>query len=425
MLNLPNVGIGTATPAATLSIKQSGAQIDCSTSATDVTFEAIDRSATTNAINTRWYTRNGEFQWNNSSYSRAMTLDASGNLGVGATSPLAKLHVVGTSGAAALFLRGADPSTQTAAAYIKTPVSTGYSETPIYGFWYQNCGISNPALETIGFVTNSARVLTIDGSGNALFKTNGTASAPTIANADNPDTGLYWPTDSDTLALAVGGSDAVYIDSSRRVGIGIIPATSQLHVAFSSSSTAGLIEANSAKVENTNTTANNLSGLFLSQSGDAGCGIAAVHTSRTGGSRTSDLALYSYAQAVSASPTERLRIKSTGQLNFTGLSADPTGAAGDLYYNSVEKGAKLHNGTAWRKVPLRFQGRLASDGAAPASSFVVTHSLEAQHVSVQVAQANSPYAVVYTDIELTSATTATIKFASNVTGYDYIVTIIG
>ncbi|MEY3186389.1 MAG: hypothetical protein RL675_208 [Bacteroidota bacterium] len=45
---------------------------------------------------------------------------------------------------------------------------------------------------------------------------------------------------------------------------------------------------------------------------------------------------------------ERVRIKSTGQLRFVPLSADPAGAeAGDVYYNSTSNKLKVYNGTAW------------------------------------------------------------------------------
>jgi hypothetical protein len=46
--------------------------------------------------------------------------------------------------------------------------------------------------------------------------------------------------------------------------------------------------------------------------------------------------------------TERARIKSTGQLRFVPLAADPAGAeAGDVYYNSGTNKLRVYNGTAW------------------------------------------------------------------------------
>lgn len=46
--------------------------------------------------------------------------------------------------------------------------------------------------------------------------------------------------------------------------------------------------------------------------------------------------------------TEQLRLKSTGQLRFAPLAADPAGAqSGDVYYNSVTNKLKVYNGTSW------------------------------------------------------------------------------
>lgn len=46
--------------------------------------------------------------------------------------------------------------------------------------------------------------------------------------------------------------------------------------------------------------------------------------------------------------TERMRIKTNGQVRFIPLAADPAGAeAGDVYYNSGTNKLKVYNGTAW------------------------------------------------------------------------------
>jgi hypothetical protein len=45
---------------------------------------------------------------------------------------------------------------------------------------------------------------------------------------------------------------------------------------------------------------------------------------------------------------ERVRIKSTGQVRFIPLAADPVSAeAGDVYYNSGSNKLKVFNGTSW------------------------------------------------------------------------------
>ena len=49
--------------------------------------------------------------------------------------------------------------------------------------------------------------------------------------------------------------------------------------------------------------------------------------------------------------TERVRVKSQGQMRFVPLTADPSGAeAGDIYYNSTTNKLKVYNGTAWETI---------------------------------------------------------------------------
>jgi hypothetical protein len=50
----------------------------------------------------------------------------------------------------------------------------------------------------------------------------------------------------------------------------------------------------------------------------------------------------------STTPVERAVVKSTGQVRFVPLAADPSGAeAGDVYYNSTSNKLKCYNGSTW------------------------------------------------------------------------------
>ena len=50
----------------------------------------------------------------------------------------------------------------------------------------------------------------------------------------------------------------------------------------------------------------------------------------------------------STTPVERAVVKSTGQVRFVPLAADPAGAeSGDVYYNSSSNKLKCYNGTTW------------------------------------------------------------------------------
>lgn len=54
------------------------------------------------------------------------------------------------------------------------------------------------------------------------------------------------------------------------------------------------------------------------------------------------------ANGTDATPTERFRVKSTGQTRFLPLAADPSGAEnGDVYYNSTTSKLRVRAGGAW------------------------------------------------------------------------------
>jgi hypothetical protein len=87
------VGIGTTSPANTLSIKGSVNQLDIETSTTGVTLESIDRADLSAQSDLSYYARNGEHKFFNGSYTQAMQIDASGKVGIGTDSPTEELHL--------------------------------------------------------------------------------------------------------------------------------------------------------------------------------------------------------------------------------------------------------------------------------------------------------------------------------------------
>ena len=64
-------------------------------------------------------------------------------------------------------------------------------------------------------------------------------------------------------------------------------------------------------------------------------------------------------------------------------------------------------------------------GDGETTSLVVTHNLNTRDVTVTVRETGSPYAVVFPDIEMTSADTITVIFATAPTENQYTVTIVG
>lgn len=74
-------------------------------------------------------------------------------------------------------------------------------------------------------------------------------------------------------------------------------------------------------------------------------------------------------------------------------------------------------------VTARKYAAVIGDGSA--TSYSVVHNLNNQFVNVQVFQNSSPFALVETDVELTSPTQATVKFALPPASNEYIVVVVG
>jgi hypothetical protein len=192
-----NVGIGTSSPNARLSVRTTGAQVDVSSSATDVTFEAIDRAAITNAVDTRFYTRNGTFQWHNSSYAERMRLDASGNLGIGTSSPNALIHTLGADGTTADLAR----FQQTNQGNLLIQSQQGnQSLGGANGILFSN------ATGNMGWRTNAS-----SGSAQLLLSTSGLLGVGVTSPATTVD--IYGATNSD-LQLSAGGTVKLYAQAN-------------------------------------------------------------------------------------------------------------------------------------------------------------------------------------------------------------------
>jgi hypothetical protein len=64
-------------------------------------------------------------------------------------------------------------------------------------------------------------------------------------------------------------------------------------------------------------------------------------------------------------------------------------------------------------------------GDGSVTSFILTHNLNTRDLTVTIRETDTPYAVVYTDVEMTSLNTITVKFAVAPSANRYTVTIVG
>jgi hypothetical protein len=180
-------------------------------------------------------------------------------VGIGTASPAAPFDVRSNGNSAGLFLRTTDPAAAVSSAYIQAPVSTGFSSTvPIYGFWYQNSGMGNPANDTLSWIIASGEIMrlnstglcvggspqakfhAIDSSGACALFTR--AAAPTAALSavyiqapvssgfsSNPvlnfwyqNAGISNPA-NECFAIRTSSADRMYFDDVGNVGVGVTP----------------------------------------------------------------------------------------------------------------------------------------------------------------------------------------------------------
>lgn len=120
-------------------------------------------------------------------------------------------------------------------------------------------------------------------------------------------------------------------------------------------------------------------------------------------------------------------------LNSAATGTAPTSDAGirvergtsadvELLWNETNDNWTLTNdGTNYHAITRKYVTTLTTS----ATSYTVTHNLGTADVMVQVYETASPYAVVETDIELTSTSTITLRFATAPTAGAYKVVVIG
>ncbi len=171
-----------------------------------------------------WFSGTGSAGASAAGMSQAMTLDASGNLGVGTTSPSTRLNVAGpvTVNGAALA------ANQTSAAVIDYQSTVQAARFFAYGAgsvgqfnWYQGSGGNNPT-----------QTMTLDSSGNLLVGTtsalDGASRLALSVTSGQPDAIHFKPTSNITYY------PSVFINSSGTT-VGFIQTTSSVTVYSTSS----------------------------------------------------------------------------------------------------------------------------------------------------------------------------------------------
>jgi hypothetical protein len=239
--------------------------------------------------------------------STAMTLNSTG-LGVGVASPAQKLDVdgnirmSGVSGGTRYLLLNAD-NTYTGSLTIQS--GGGSSSFGAATILYGNSHATYPGGVWIGRSSGS--------TGPIMFGTGG-----------------ITPT---TVQMT--------LDSSGNVGVGTTPITSHIISAAGPLAITGTF----AGTRTSYITNSSAASIYYTDGGGSGYftdfGNLIIQP-RTSAARSVVIA------TGSTTPVERAVVKSTGQVRFVPLAADPSGAeAGDVYYNSTSNKLKCYNGTTW------------------------------------------------------------------------------
>jgi hypothetical protein len=219
-----NVGIGTASPDANLTVNGAA-----SFAAGTALLPSIARAGD---LNTGFWFPAADTIAASTAGGERLRIDSSGNVGIGTSSPVTKLHISGSTTPNLRFEQtNSSVVHQFQAAlgnfYLNIDATNSLGGS---GFFVQQAGTSVLALSAsgnlgIGTTTPDAN-LTVNGA--ASFAA-GTALLPSIARAGDLNTGMWFPA-ADTIAFSEGGAEAMRIDSSGNVGIGTSSPATKLHV---------------------------------------------------------------------------------------------------------------------------------------------------------------------------------------------------
>ena len=240
-----NLGIGTSSPSAKLTV--SGGQITVTNSGAvnpAINFAGNGSGASGFQIGQN-YNAQTLFVYDNAANAQRLTLDSSGNLGIGTSSPATKLQVTtGATGVQALFSNGAGTPTIAIGATATTyNTQIGYNVTSEYGYIqavaaagvYDDIAI-NPLGGNVGIGTSSpgaklqvnggasptrgiAGILSSSVTGTQLQFTQGGVDDWAIGQPAGTSAFAFWS----GRATGSDGTERMRLDSTGNLGLGVTP----------------------------------------------------------------------------------------------------------------------------------------------------------------------------------------------------------
>ena len=375
------VGIGEASPSATLHAKSGTTDVVADFESTDANawIQIRDNSTTDTAVMVGAV---GDEMRLRAGSNERVRIDSSGNVGIGTTSPAEKLELRASSGSVWNKITNG-----TVAGFFG--VSGSGASVDIYGSTNHPMRFFTNAAERmrinssgnvgigVSSLNSSSRLTLLESAGNAQTleikgaNSGGVGSQPGIKfTANNGDNigGIYGDTNADAVILQTGGTERMRIDSSGRLLVGTSSTSATCTSVFAGRSDGATdpvlrLEVNSTSPANGSA----LGGLNFASSGlsafQAGARIAAV---RDGGTWTNGSSHPTYLEFATtadgaSSPTERMRIGSSGDIavntttvpNYGGYTTirvnnNTNGGVLEVANNNVIKGQLFYDGTVTR-----------------------------------------------------------------------------
>ena len=259
---------------------------------------------------------------------------------------LASATITGALGAAGLNVTGATIPAN--GVYLGSANNLSFSAASALGMTLNATGLG------IGYVPSgsadklgSAATLGVVATGSTAdlnFRNSSLTAIQRIRYTDGTGVLTIGSATGTSYPVELGGNTttrAVTIDASSNVGIGVTPITSH------SLSCAGPVGISGTTGGTRTSYIANASACSIYYTDGGGSGYFTdfgnlIIQPRTSAARSVVIA------TGSTTPVERAVVKSTGQVRFVPLAADPAGAeSGDVYYNSSSNKLKCYNGTTW------------------------------------------------------------------------------
>jgi hypothetical protein len=320
----------------------------------------------------KWYTAPSGTANNVITFTQAMTLDASGNLGIGAIPSAASIRTLQVSSTSlsspgtAMYLTANAVFDNPNWKYIGSTFSSQYVQINGGHQWL------NAASGTAGANVSYTQAMTLDANGQLSIGTaaasstlgrnitiNGAAAGTNtgvIVSSAGVERGYVYGSDAQfavgsiaslPLVLTTNNTERARIDSSGRFGIGTSSPDGPLQVSFADAETNQFnVGAAVGFLTNTNTTNNNWAQIFWTDS-DGGPAAAAVGVQYT--DHTNNYAAISLSTRGAGGLGERVRVKTDGQVRFVPLASAPTNDVqdGDVYYDSTTNKLRVRAAGAW------------------------------------------------------------------------------